>query len=215
MLFGFNKNSKADNLYLSIRPASFIDNIPNTIVYQKLNDNLIIVLKTSEVPKDVNLPSSIQSKDGKDILITGATSYILKTDVAKYGVSESKLFDIALNNFDSLRMPLDAVHNDAGKTTMLIPKWDTNSKYGEDVVQSNLISELSLNLFKEQLGEEFYVRMSNYEVFTAISKNVSQKDWEAVRNISQSDYKNQPHPLSDKLFLYSNGKLVAVEDKYP
>lgn len=198
-------------LYLSIRPSNLANEIP--IVYKRLNNDLIIVLKSSEVPDDMNIPSSTKTGDGKDIQVTGATSYVLKSDVPKYGLSESQLFDIALNNFEKLKMPLKTViQGNSTQPNVAVPLYDDSYSYGEDIVQSNLISEKSLELLKKQLGNEFYVTMSNYETFMAFRKDLDKGHWEIIKNITEDDYNNAPHPLSDKLYLYSNGKLTSVND---
>jgi hypothetical protein len=96
---------------------------------------------------------------------------------------------------------------------MLFSRWENTNKYGEDIVQSHLISKYSLNLLKQKLGDEFYVRIPNYETFVAISKDIPKRYWDAVKVVSERDYKNKPHPLSGKLFLYSNDKLTLVVDR--
>jgi hypothetical protein len=56
--------------------------------------------------------------------------------------------------------------------------------------------------------------MSNYEDFVVFRKDISEKNWDVIKNITQEDFQNKPHPMSDRLFMYKDGKIIVVEDKY-
>lgn len=215
-LFSFGCSSKqANDVYLSIRPKNLIENFGDGFVYKELNDDLIIVLKTEKSPIDPNsLPKSISS-NGEEIPIVGTTSYVMKKDLINYDMTEKQLFDQALKNFDKKQYSLQMLNDDKGKALIITPKWDDSERYGEDIQQSHLLSNPSLNLLKENLGNEFYVRLSTHEFFVAFRKDIPFKEWENIRNTTLNAFNNEPHPLSDKLYLYSNGKLKEIEDIYP
>ncbi|MBI2546215.1 hypothetical protein HYV81_03480 [Candidatus Woesearchaeota archaeon] len=189
-----------DNLYLSIRPISFKDGVGPNIVYEKLNEDLIIVLKDNNPDIDPKFR---------------VYSYVLEQDLPKYKVPKDELFKIALSNFEEEEFPLNILTSEDGIAIAIFPIWNESFMIGEDIVQSHLLSESSLSILRDQLGEEYYIRISNWGVFMAFRKYIPEEAWDGLRNIALEAYQNEMQPLSDKLFLYKEGKIITVKDEYP
>jgi hypothetical protein len=208
-----NKEDKEfkQRIYLTIRSRDLIKNIPDLLIYKYLNKDLIIVLKSNCDNEDNRLFETIKSK--QDTLgITGLSRYILNSDIKKYNISKEEIFKIAIKNFDNLNIPLDIINSK--KDIIIVPKWDVKSEYGEDIIYSHLLSKKSINLLKKKLGSQFYIRLSNYETFIAFNKGISKENWSRIKNISLDSYNKNPHPLSNKLYLFSNKRLILSKEKY-
>lgn len=136
------------------------------------------------------------------VIDTGASyRYIFKNEIESWNIEEKDLSEAAIANLNaaSHKLPLRVSMSDKVKVVML----QSNDGYAAARI---FLPKFRVFLAK-QLGSPFYAAFPNREFLIAWSTDSSSEFTKKTRKQISKDFKNQPYPISNNVFLVTEDKL--------